>query len=540
MQHIKRNTIMINRISRLILIFIIGLLVLSCSKEEKAWIETNETEINLTNDETEVHQLIITSNVSWTASLYGDMEGIQCLPSSGEPGATQVSIKASPNATTQNRNTGLTLTGGGATATVQIKQAPLTFALETQSLLFNPNDNCHELTITSDVNWEIIDKDCPEWMSVSPLSGKGDGTVQVEVIDNNRRNDASFTLSIEHSGQQVSVPVIVKVGNYGDGGYTIYQTSRKANPIKLIITGDGYLPNHFNYGGLFDQNADKAIEALFSIEPYKTYREYFSVYKIAAFSEETGMSSEVDNIRKNTAFSSTLTGGTGVECDYRKVLSYALLPPGMTETDIMNTSICVVINENTYAGTCYMINNGVSIAMIPVSHPETPFYTAEFPNIVCHEFGGHGFGRLADEYIAYDATIPDEKKELLLAWQEYNYNLNVSPYNTKEEVPWSRFIGQPEYPQVGIFEGGYYYTQGVTRPEEISCMDDNRPYFNTQSRYLIVERILQAAGEGELTYQKFLAKDVQKTPPPFTRSLCTPKDFKPLAPPILIMDKSHK
>lgn len=56
---------MINKISKLALILIIGLTILSCSKEEKASIEINEKEISLTNDGSEI-QLIITSNVSWT------------------------------------------------------------------------------------------------------------------------------------------------------------------------------------------------------------------------------------------------------------------------------------------------------------------------------------------------------------------------------------------------------------------------------------------------------------------------------------------
>lgn len=420
------------------------------------------------------------------------------------------------------------------------EESPLTFAIAPQSLQFNPDVSSQKLTITSDVNWTIMDNNYPEWISISPLSGKGDGNIQIQVVDNNKRVDSSFELSIEYSGQQISVPVTIKVKNYEDGGYTVYQTSKKANPIKLIITGDGYLPNHFNHGGLFDQNANEAIEALFSIEPYKTYREYFSVYKIAAFSKETGVSSKVDNIWKNTAFSCTLTGGTGIECDYEKVFSYALLPPEITNSDLMNTSICVIINENTYAGTCYTISNGQSIAMVPVSRPEEPFYAIEFANVIRHEFGGHGFGRLADEYMVYDTTIPDKEKELLLLWQQHSYFMNVSPYHTKEKVPWSRFIGQPEYSLVSIFEGGYYYTQGITRPEEISCMDDNRPYYNAQSRYLIVERILQAAGEEKLTYQKFIDKDIQKMPPPFTRSLLGVKSFRPLAPPILKMEHASK
>lgn len=441
-----------NRISEIALILLLGLIVLSCSKEEETLIKTDKTEINLSNDEVEV-----------------------------------------------------------------------------------------QLTITSNTSWEITDKNCPEWISISPLSGKGNGNIQIRVIDNDKRIRTSFTIFIEYSGQQIPIPVTIeKAQSYEDGGYTIYQISKKANPIKLIITGDGYLPNHFNYGGLFDQNADEAIEALFSIEPYKTYREYFSVYKIAAFSQETGISDKENNIKRNTAFSCTLTGGTGIECNYDKVFSYALLPPGITESDLMNTSVCVIINKNTYAGTCYMMSNGKSVAMVPVSRPEDDYYTALFANIIRHEYGGHGFGRLADEYVVYGETIPYERKKLLQSWQAYNYYMNVSPFYTKEEVPWNRFIGKPDYPQVDIFEGGYYYIQGVTRPEEVSCMDDNRPYFNTQSRYLIVERILQAAGEGKLSYQKFFDKDVEKTPPPFTRNLSKAKDFKPLAPPILVMEESHK
>lgn len=525
-------------LSKITFIFLLGFIVLSCNKEDDASIEIDKTEINLLNDETEV-LLTINSNVDWVSSFNGNQEYIQCSPSSGKPGTTQIAIKASPNTAPRNRNTILSITGGGTTATVQIKQSPLAFEISPQSLLFNLDDTNQELTITTDVNWKITNKNWPEWVSVSPLSGTGNGTVQIKVTDNDKRASTSFELAIEYAEKQISIPIAFNVDKYTDGGYTIYQSSKKANPIKLIFLGDGYLPSHFNYGGLFDQNVNEAIEAVFEIEPYKTYREYFSVYKVAAFSKETGISSKVDNIQKNTAFSSTLLGGTGIEADFEKVFSYALLPPDIKKSDLKNTSICLVINADTYAGTCYTVSDGKSIAMVPVSRMEVPDYpyVTLFPNIVRHEFGGHGFGRLADEYQSYDETIPDEEKELLLTWQEgYNHFKNVSPYYSKEEVPWSRFIGKQDYPQVGIFEGGYCYTQGVTRSEEISCMDDNRPYFNAQSRYLIVERILQIAGEGELTYEKFIKKDVQKTPPPFTRGLIKPKDFKHLAPPILVME----
>lgn len=524
-------------LSKIIIVLVLGLAIWSCSKEDETLIEIDKAEINLPNDGTEV-QLTINSNVKWVGSLNGNQEYIKYSPSSGGPGSTQVSIKASPNTTPRGRNIILSITGEGVTASVQLKQSPLEFNISPLSLLFNPDDSGKELTITTNTYWQIKNQDWPEWISVSPLSGKGEGTIQIKVTDNDKRVSTSFALTIEYGGEQISIPVSLNKDKYRDGGYTIYQSSKKPNPIKLILLGDGYLPEHFNYGGLFDQNADEAIEALFEIEPYKTYREYFSVYKIAAYSTETGVSSLVDDTYKNTAFSSTLTGGTGIITDYDKVFSYALLPPGITESDLKNTSICLIINADTYAGTCYTISNGKSIAMVPVSRPEDSDYSymALFPNIVRHEFGGHGFGRLADEYLTYDAMIPDEEKENLILWQNFNYYKNVSPYHRKEEVPWNRFIDMQDYPQVGIFEGGYYYTKGITRSEEISCMNDNRPYFNAQSRYLIVERILQAAGEGKLTYEEFIKKDVQKTPLPFTRSLIRSKNFIPLAPPIRVME----
>ena len=89
------------------------------------------------------------------------------------------------------------------------EESPLTLTVAPQSLLFKPDDTSHELTITSDASWEITEKSWAEWISISPLSGKGNGSIQVIVNDNNKRNNSSFTLSIKYSGQQVSIPITV-------------------------------------------------------------------------------------------------------------------------------------------------------------------------------------------------------------------------------------------------------------------------------------------------------------------------------------------
>lgn len=316
---------------------------------------------------------------------------------------------------------------------------------------------------------------------------------------------------------------------YADGAYTVYQKSTKSNPVKLVFSGDGYLPEHFRFGALFDQNLDEGIEGLFSIEPYKTYREYFSVYKVASYSRETGVSDQTKGIRKNTTFSATLTGGTGIECNYDKVFTYALKIDDIDQEDLYNTSISLIINANVYAGTCISYIDGRSIGMVPVSRASGN--GTEFVNIVCHEYGGHGFGRLADEYTTYAAQLPEADKSRLLTWQASNYSLNVSPYENPAKVPWSKFIGMPDYYHVGVYSGAYYYQLGAYKSEFISCMVDNRMYFNTQSRYLIVERIMQVTGE-PMTLSGFLAKDVKKVPV-FTKSDYEISKFVPLAPPIM-------
>lgn len=59
-------------------------------------------------------------------------------------------------------------------------------------------------------------------------------------------------------------------------------------PVNIVITGDGFLEEDYATGGAFDQAANRAIDALFSVEPFKTYSAYFRVQTVTAYSEERG------------------------------------------------------------------------------------------------------------------------------------------------------------------------------------------------------------------------------------------------------------
>ncbi|MBR7157650.1 MAG: hypothetical protein IKD16_04565, partial [Bacteroidales bacterium] len=159
-------------------------------------------------------------------------------------------------------------------------------------------------------------------------------------------------------------------------------------------------------------------------------------------------------------------------------------------------------------------------------------------------------------YQTYNERASEERQKEVLSFQNdwsYPFYLNLSVYPQQSKSLWAHFQGVEGYSHVGMFEGGGLYTQGIWRPEKISCMEDNRKYYNSPSRFYIVKRILEGAGEippysrndsAETKAQIiadvmkiFLEKDVQKTDN--TESATkgwegVPYDFIPLGRPVLI------
>ena len=202
-----------------------------------------------------------------------------------------------------------------------------------------------------------------------------------------------------------------------DGSIT--EVSSTSRPFKLIYTGDGYTQDLYKYGGQFDEEIDKGIKALFQVEPYKYYYNYFAVYKVAAYSNEAGMSSGSTNwdeatTKVDTKFKCSWEGGnsTGIGCDTKTVEEYAAKCPGYkgatdaeTRTNLSWSPISVIINADQYAGTnIWSSGMGgmkmISIAQTPARHPSSGSYGG-FEYTLRHEYGGHGIGLLGDEYVYY-------------------------------------------------------------------------------------------------------------------------------------------
>jgi len=327
--------------------------------------------------------------------------------------------------------------------------------------------------------------------------------------------------------------------SYFDGDYKVYQSHTKGDlPSEILFLGDGYQSEDYEEGGKFDADMDEGIEAFFSVEPYKSYRDYFTVYKQAAYSRDGGVTQTDKEVKKNSKFSSDFLGGSSLSTDTDAVFEFAKKISGVDDNKLKNFLIVLVLNEDRYAGTCWMWSDGRAIAIAPVSRGLVS-KGAHYSNLIIHEAGGHGFGRLADEYVGSGnegKTITDDDKDKLETFANAGFYSNVDLTGDITKVKWKHIIGVPGYSRVGTYEGGFYYTYGVWRPESSSCMVQNQKYYNAPSREAIVKRIYNTAGL-DYSFEAFQEKDIEKAPSQTVMMQAksfNPLTFVPLAPPVMV------
>lgn len=298
---------------------------------------------------------------------------------------------------------------------------------------------------------------------------------------------------------------------YADGEAVRIQTHTSGlNPVRLAITGDGFQQSDYAYNGTFDRFADEAVTAFFSVEPYKSYREYFEVWKVAAYSNDGGISESDKSIRLSTVFESNFSG-TALTANTTKVYQYVKNIPEVDDNALSEMTTIVVLNKRRKGGFTYATNDGRSIALVPVYRNYSPGVYEDFTNTVIRQGGGFAFGLLADENSTITGTLSSaEETQLRAAWNAGRL-LNVDLTNDPEQVRWAHFIGRAGYVRPGIYEGGYGYKSGIYRSEEYSSMVNGLKYFNAVSRELIVKRILRIAG-APYSFEAFLEKDTVRTP----------------------------
>ena len=366
------------------------------------------------------------------------------------------------------------------------------------------------LIVDAEGEWEVQSK--PSWCELSQTSGgnKTEVTLTIKAMAQgsaDRTGEIVFKLKDEEYTHKCTVTQYDY--EYGEDEWLTLQKATRGNTggINIVILGDGYDAKNISDGDYL-ANIQQEVEYFFGIEPYTTYRDYFNVYTAFPLSTETGVGT-VNTIRYNR-FNTTYTGGVGLRADYDEIFDYSLNAPTVTEQNLNQTLIIIVPNSTDHGATCQKGAAGPATARGPQS---TYGYPLDSRGVIQHEAGGHGFGKLGDEYIYHNEFIDFCGCSCCghvdainwakgLGWYD-----NLSLTGKMHEVPWSHLIFDDRYSDiVDIFEGGFMHNRGVFRSEQNSCMNNDIPYYSTISRESIVKRIKRYAGE-TYSFEEFVAND---------------------------------
>ena len=389
-----------------------------------------------------------------------------------------------------------------------------------QAKLLNKS-NVRDVVLNADTNWEV--SDCPSWIHVNPSSGykKTELKITIDALPHNsedRTGTVTFSLDRnDENGHPVTCTYTVKQFDYeyDEDGVIPMQTATRGNNggIDILFVGDGYDAEDIANGTYFNDMQEE-MTYFFAVEPYKTYKEYFNVSAAVAMSCESGVVDSPDKWR-NTKFSITYGAGDNgrLSVPFDDIASYVLQDVAgcpITSENVNRSLIICVPHSDAYEGLTALYSDGSAIAVCPMSRMG---YPNDARGLIQHEAGGHGWAKLADEYVYHRAYIQNctciccGHVDALEGMHAMGWGRNVSLNGKYGRVEWKHLIPHPNYSDiVDIYEGGYMHAYGVYRSEVNSCMNNNVPYFSTWSRQLAVERIKWAAGE-TFTFDDFVAND---------------------------------
>ena len=252
--------------------------------------------------------------------------------------------------------------------------------------------------------------------------------------------------------------------------------------LNLLIMGDGYQAGEMQK---FRDQVDKHLNIQWSIEPYKSYRDYFNVYRIEVVSGVSGITCDPDdgNVQRNTVFhlqyqatcpapfdARGITLGTGGNAAVEK---YAAMIPGVTTA---NRQVLLLANTNTYGGI------GGTLATTSGGAPQGPLISP-------HELG-HSLGNLQDEYPYSARNVPGGA---------YTGGEPTSAHHTIQTIEqmltnhtkWWRWLGEESESGgvIGRYESGNTRSSGIWRPSQHSIMRWLGNHFDQVGREVMTQRI---------------------------------------------------
>ena len=302
----------------------------------------------------------------------------------------------------------------------------------------------------------------------------------------------------------------------------VKQVAIEGNGIDIVLMGDGF-SDRLIADGTYDDAIDNVIDAIFSEEPFKSFKDLFNIYVVYAVSEN-------EVIGKNTSFMSydsrsSWAGSIGAydtskiwayanlaseKGDFREVIPVVILNSSTSDGAVWTTTFHSGVNDYYLDPVWDDYHGGQSIAYISGPFTSNISYTA------IHEMG-HAFGKLADEYVSGYGTIDQDVLDMWAPLCIYGMYKNIDFTGDSNSVKWNHFLNDGRYSGEGLgcYEGAAQYDYGVWRSTQNSIMrNDANGHFNAPSREAIYYRINKLAyGKNwEYSYEDFVQWDLKNIP----------------------------
>lgn len=290
-----------------------------------------------------------------------------------------------------------------------------------------------------------------------------------------------------------------------DGIVTLLQTAEDGNGIDIVLLGDSYGASALN-DGTYEAVMRESMDCFFEIEPYKSYRHLFNVYMVNVVSD--------NGSRLGVSY------GEGTSITGNDELCFQYASKALSDDRLENALVIAVVNSTQFGGSTYMYvpdggdwADGKAVSYIPKVQLKM-----EFRGLIQHEAGGHGFAKLADEYVEGKGDlIPESEKDHKNEYEKYGWYANIDFTDDPAAVKWAHILSDPRYgsePE-GVYEGALDYSSGVWRPTYTSIMKDNQGVFNAPSREAIWRRIHKLAygADWQYDYESFAEYDAANRRP---------------------------
>lgn len=511
---------------------VIALLMSACSENETDGITLTTygtTELySVTNQSADIK---FNAGSSWNASCTANW--LTFSPKSGKAGANTITVSTTTtNRTKNSRYAQLVIESGGQTKSVGIKQRDEYAIFDTDELNL-PSDGA---TVKVDFHTNL-EKDqlhiyftlgLKEWLKTTESDARtredhAAYLYPLRALPNESTNarDGAVFLAMEEAGHFLVFDTLFIYQEGRDIGYVsddysqdgkveLLNEATKGKGIPIVLMGDGFVDEEIADSN-YTRTMRQAMENLFSEEPIKSLRDYFNVYQVTAVSPRN----RFDGI-SSTALGTVPDHQTmGIDVNTDAVMKYVKKVEGI---DSINTLAVVILNTNINRGVTYMIGSNkkdynYAIALCPVIDS---LKSETFRQVLTHEAIGHGFAKLADEYVRSTEGSATDKdiKELKEVHEKLGWFLNVDSEKDSTKVLWTKFIYDTEFAneKIGTYEGGYTFFKGVYRPSEESMMRSNDAPFNAPSRQAIYNKVMKMGLGKTATYEEFVAFDREHKP----------------------------